>query len=102
MDEQTDGRTDEQRDEEVATQYSFVSLNMVLDKNVFRIETSKLSKNSSCKWTNGRTDGRTDAQRDVEVATQYSFVSLNMVWDKNVFRNENSKVSKKSLLFVTL
>ena len=47
MDGQTDGRTDAQRDEEVATQYSFVSLNMVWDKNVFRNENSKVSKISS-------------------------------------------------------
>ena len=46
-DAQTDGRTDAQRDEEVATQYSFVSLNMVWDKNVFRNENSKVSKISS-------------------------------------------------------
>ena len=40
--EGTDERTEARGDEEVATQNSFVSLNMVLDKNVFRIETSKV------------------------------------------------------------
>ena len=45
--ERTDERTEARGDEEVATQYSFVSLNMVWDKNVFRNENSKVSKISS-------------------------------------------------------